>query len=325
MWMHGGAFILCNTATHAQLLSSVGVGADARVLSVEYPLGPDQANYGDMLGQVLAAYRWLVDPAGGGAAPEDVVVGGDSAGGHLALGLVLAIKRERETEREAREQQEEEEQEERTQEGGERAVGSSSVRRRLRRGQQPAGVVLMSPWLDPGRDHPGTSASWNNAVNSADYLRGVEHTLGFISDVVFGSPGGNGGGGGGEETPLGSEPKSEVESASEHNPPRNLLQTKLWEGAAAHSSSSSAAAGLAGVGSLPPMLVQFGGAEVLAGEARVFGEMAAGAGLDVTLEEWDDMPHVFQVFASVAPEGVAAIKSAAAFVNRVTSVTSPRS
>ena len=65
MWLHGGAFILCNTATHARLLSSVGASADARVLSVEYPLGPDQGNYNDMLREVLAAYTWLVDPAAG--------------------------------------------------------------------------------------------------------------------------------------------------------------------------------------------------------------------------------------------------------------------
>ena len=42
MWLHGGAFIPCSTATHARLLSSVGAAADARVLSVEYSLGPDQ-------------------------------------------------------------------------------------------------------------------------------------------------------------------------------------------------------------------------------------------------------------------------------------------
>ena len=68
MWLHGGAFILCNTATHARLLSSVGASADARVLSVEYPLGPDQGDYNDMLREVLAAYTWLVDPAVWGGA-----------------------------------------------------------------------------------------------------------------------------------------------------------------------------------------------------------------------------------------------------------------
>ena len=42
LWLHGGAFILCGTSTHARLLSSLALAADARVLSVEYPLAPDQ-------------------------------------------------------------------------------------------------------------------------------------------------------------------------------------------------------------------------------------------------------------------------------------------
>ena len=251
MWMHGGAFILCNTATHARLLSSLGAAADARVLSVEYPLSPDEGDYGDMLAQVTAAYRWLTDPAGGGVVPEDVIVGGDSAGGHLALGLVHALR-------------------------------DDPVAR------QPAGVVLMSPWLDPGREHPRTSESWSSAEESTDYLRGVEHVLGFVSEVVFGC-GAGGGGGRGEKTQL----------------PRNLLRRELWENA-----------------DLPPVLVQYGGAEVLAGEARVFGEVAKAVAWNVELEEWEGMPHVFQVFDSVAPEGASAINSAAAFISRAAAAAS---
>ena len=70
--MHGGAFILCNAMTNARLLSSVGAEADARVLSVEYPLAPE-ADYAGMLAAVRAAYDWLVDPAGGAVDPGSVV------------------------------------------------------------------------------------------------------------------------------------------------------------------------------------------------------------------------------------------------------------
>jgi monoterpene epsilon-lactone hydrolase len=72
MWVHGGAFILCNAMTNARLLSSVGAEADARVLSVEYPLAPE-ADYAGMLAAVRAAYDWLVDPAGGAVDPGSVV------------------------------------------------------------------------------------------------------------------------------------------------------------------------------------------------------------------------------------------------------------
>ena len=55
---------------------------------------------------------------------------------------------------------------------------------------------------------------------------------------------------------------------------------------------------------LPPVLVQCGGAEVLAGESRAFGAAAMDAGWsDVEVQEWVDMPHVFQVFDAVASEG----------------------
>jgi hypothetical protein len=40
----------------------------------------------------VVAYRWLVDASGGGIAPEHVVVGGCSAGGGLAVALLLAIR-----------------------------------------------------------------------------------------------------------------------------------------------------------------------------------------------------------------------------------------
>ncbi len=99
MWMHGGAFIFCHTGTHARLLSSLGAAADAKVLSVEYSLCPDEGRYADMLREVTRAYEWLVDADGGGADPKDVVVGGDSAGGHLALGLIAELaKKKREEE-----------------------------------------------------------------------------------------------------------------------------------------------------------------------------------------------------------------------------------
>jgi acetyl esterase/lipase len=73
------------------------------------------------------------------------------------------------------------------------------------------------------------------------------------------------------------------------------------------------------VRSLPPALVQCGGAEVLATEARRFRDVASDAGWEnVVLEEWADMPHVFQVFDAVAPEGGEAIASVGAFAKRVT-------
>ena len=58
---------------------------------------------------------------------------------------------------------------------------------------------------------------------------------------------------------------------------------------------------------------------MLAGESRAFGAAAKAAGWsDVEVQEWVDMPHVFQVFDAVASEGEEAIRSAGAFAARVT-------
>ena len=58
---------------------------------------------------------------------------------------------------------------------------------------------------------------------------------------------------------------------------------------------------------LPPMLVQVGSAEVLMDDSTRFAERAKAAGVEVTLEVWDDMIHVWHFFAEMLPEGQRAI------------------
>lgn len=252
MWMHGGAFILCSTNTHARLLSSLGIAAGAKVLSVEYPLAPDEGRYEEMLSHVVEAYQWLTNPSGGGVDPGSIVVGGDSAGGHLAVGLV------------------------------QRLISSEVAK-------GPAGVVLMSPWLDPGRDDPATEDAWNSARDtSCCYLRGVKDSLKVVHDLVF-------------ERVM--EEEEENELAFSYLPPRNMLRRELWDGERASR--------------CPPMLVQYGGAEVLAAESRNFVRIASESGIEVTSQEFKDLPHVFQVFDALEAEGERAIQSAGAFVSDV--------
>jgi len=59
---------------------------------------------------------------------------------------------------------------------------------------------------------------------------------------------------------------------------------------------------------LPPMLIQVGDAEVLLDDSTRVYERAEAAGVDVTLEVNDEMIHVFQFFAPLLPEAVAAIE-----------------
>ncbi|MCH7810808.1 MAG: alpha/beta hydrolase [Chloroflexi bacterium] len=59
---------------------------------------------------------------------------------------------------------------------------------------------------------------------------------------------------------------------------------------------------------LPPMLIQVGDAEVLLDDSTRVYKLADAAGVDVTLEVNDEMIHVFQFFAPLLPEAVAAIE-----------------
>jgi acetyl esterase/lipase len=67
---------------------------------------------------------------------------------------------------------------------------------------------------------------------------------------------------------------------------------------------------------LPPLLVQVGTAEVLLDDSIRFADRAKAAGVDVTLEVWDDMPHVWQAFAPILPEGQQAIDSCGDFIRK---------
>ena len=65
---------------------------------------------------------------------------------------------------------------------------------------------------------------------------------------------------------------------------------------------------------LPPLLIQVGDAEVLLADSTRIAERAEAAGVDVTLEVWDEMPHVWQAFAGFLPEADEAIEHIGRFV-----------
>jgi acetyl esterase/lipase len=58
---------------------------------------------------------------------------------------------------------------------------------------------------------------------------------------------------------------------------------------------------------LPPLLIQVGGTETLLDDSTRVAEKARAAGVKVDIEVWDEMPHVWHVFAKLLPEGQLAI------------------
>jgi epsilon-lactone hydrolase len=65
---------------------------------------------------------------------------------------------------------------------------------------------------------------------------------------------------------------------------------------------------------LPPLLIQVGTAETLLDDSTRLAERARKSGVNVTLEPWENMIHVFQSFAPILDEGQQAIDKIGAFV-----------
>jgi monoterpene epsilon-lactone hydrolase len=68
---------------------------------------------------------------------------------------------------------------------------------------------------------------------------------------------------------------------------------------------------------LPPLLIQVGTNEVLLSDATSFAERARDAGVEVRLEVWPEMMHVWQLTASFLPEARKAIDNMGEFVKSI--------
>lgn len=67
---------------------------------------------------------------------------------------------------------------------------------------------------------------------------------------------------------------------------------------------------------LPPLFVQVGTRELLLDDSRRLAQHARRAGVDVELQEWPEMMHVWQAFAPWVPESVLAIEAVGAWARR---------
>ena len=66
---------------------------------------------------------------------------------------------------------------------------------------------------------------------------------------------------------------------------------------------------------LPPLLIQVGTSEVLLDDALGLADKAKAAGVDVVLEQWEDMIHMWHFFPML-PEGQQAIDRIGEFVRK---------
>jgi monoterpene epsilon-lactone hydrolase len=69
---------------------------------------------------------------------------------------------------------------------------------------------------------------------------------------------------------------------------------------------------------LPPLLIQVGTAETLLDDSTRLADKAKSSGVNVELSIWEDMIHVWPIFAPVLPEGQQAIERIGEFVRQQT-------
>jgi monoterpene epsilon-lactone hydrolase len=90
LYFHGGAFVAGSPATHRELAARISGAARVSVLSLGYRLAPEHP-FPAALDDAKVAYQWLLER---GHTPGELIMGGDSSGGGLALQTLLVLRDE---------------------------------------------------------------------------------------------------------------------------------------------------------------------------------------------------------------------------------------
>jgi acetyl esterase/lipase len=88
LYLHGGGFRLGSIRSHRSLIARIAAACGCRVLAIDYRLAPEH-RFPAALEDAQAAFLWLREQ---GFAASDIAIAGDSAGGGLALGCMLALR-----------------------------------------------------------------------------------------------------------------------------------------------------------------------------------------------------------------------------------------
>lgn len=88
LYFHGGGYFACSPRTHRPITWRLSVTARRPVLALDYRQGPVHP-LSASLNDAVEAYTCLLDR---GYGPGDVLLAGDSAGGHLTLATLLALR-----------------------------------------------------------------------------------------------------------------------------------------------------------------------------------------------------------------------------------------
>lgn len=148
LYLHGGAYVVGGPGTHRALTSHLARASGAGVFVVDYRLAPEHP-FPAAQDDAVTAYQSLLAQ---GYAPENIVIGGDSAGGGLTLSTALRLR-------------------------------DSGL-------PLPAGLILISPWADlthPAAHHAeqpdDVMLSWRTLEHAADLYAPARRELPYVSPL----------------------------------------------------------------------------------------------------------------------------------------------
>ncbi|HET8730898.1 MAG TPA: alpha/beta hydrolase fold domain-containing protein [Moraxellaceae bacterium] len=88
LYLHGGGYVCGKTRTYFNLCGRLASELNAEVLLPDYRLAPEHP-FPAAIDDAVASYEWLLQQ---GWRPEQITIAGDSAGGGLTLGTLLALR-----------------------------------------------------------------------------------------------------------------------------------------------------------------------------------------------------------------------------------------
>jgi acetyl esterase len=92
VYFHGGGWVWSSVDTHDRLTREYAETSGCAVVSVDYALSPE-AVFPQAIEECAAVVRWIGEHGGEwGLDPARIALGGDSAGGNLALGTALMLR-----------------------------------------------------------------------------------------------------------------------------------------------------------------------------------------------------------------------------------------
>jgi acetyl esterase len=92
VYFHGGGWVWNSIDTHDRLMRDYAAGGGCAVFGPDYTLSPEAA-FPQAIEECAATVRWVArEGAAMGLDPARIVLGGDSAGANLAMGVALLLR-----------------------------------------------------------------------------------------------------------------------------------------------------------------------------------------------------------------------------------------